>query len=258
MPIEALPPSLTYLKTARWEIVTGGLSDATVYRLIDNTTCYLKVSLKTARIPVSQERDRLLWLQGKIAVPQVLDYAETATHQFLLMSECKGLHPLNDDLEWDAPTRIRVLAQAVRDFHALDTTDCPYHVTFDEQIARAQHRIEQGNIYTSHWTAEEKARGTQALFDELLARKPTQADLVLTHGDFYPVNMCVNEGRQTITGFIDVGLLAVADRYTDLAPIANAIGWHLPHEWIPRFFEAHGAPIDANKLRFYQLLYKFS
>ncbi len=254
-----LPPQLDYLKGATWQKMENGLSEADVYRLLDDeTTRYLKVSLKTARIPVSQEKERLLWLQDKIAVPQVLDYAETDTHQFLLMSECTGLHPLHDNLTWDAATRIRVLAQAARDFHALDRSDCPYRVTFDEQIARVQYRIEHGTIYTSHWTDDERARGTASLFEELLTLKPTHADWVLTHGDFYPVNMCVDESTQQITGFIDVGLLAIADRYTDLAPIVNAIGWHLPDEWIARFFEAYGTALDADKLRFYHLLYKFS
>ena len=254
-----VPSAFRYLETATWQKMKSGLSDATVYRLIEgDTTRYLKISPKEARIPVAQEKDRLLWLQGKIAVPHVLDYAETGTHQFLLMSACTGLHPLHDDLMWDAPTRIKVLAQAGRDFHALDMNDCPYRVTFDEQIARAQYRIEHGTIYTSHWTADEKARGTASLFDELIALKPTQADWVVTHGDFYPVNMCADEITQEITGFIDVGLLAIADRYTDLAPIVNAIGWHLPSTWIAHFFEAYGIPLDADKLRFYQLLYKFN
>jgi aminoglycoside 3'-phosphotransferase-2 len=71
------------------------------------------------------------------------------------------------------------------------------------------------------------------------------------------MNIIAEPQSHALLGFIDVGGLAIADRYSDLAPIVSAIGWHLGKEGISRFFELYGISPDWDKLRFYQLLQEF-
>lgn len=243
--------------TAEWESVSEGESDARVYRLRDETVRYLKVSPITAHYPLKADALRLQWLAGKIAVPQLLHYEENDSHQYLLMSDCPGLHPLHDDLEWTVEERITLLANAAKDFHAIPLAGCPYRMTFDEQIARAKHNIENNLLREDIREKLFPGRSSEEIMAEIIALKPEEEDFVLTQGDMYPVNMRVDADSHTITGFIDVGAMSVADRYTDLAPIVNAIGWHHDKKWIARFFDLYGLPLNEEKLRFYQAIHLF-
>ncbi len=246
-----LPDSLRGLiGTAELHPVSEGESSAQVYRLLDDSVRYLKVSPQSAHFSLEEDALRLDWLAGKIPVPRNLHYTENDTHQFLLMSDCPGLHPLHDDLNWTVEERIQFLATAARDFHALPPEDCPYRMTFDQQIARARFNIE-------HHLLKHPRQDAEKMLEEAIALKPDKEDFVLTHGDMYPVNMRVDEAKHRITGFIDVAAMAVADRYTDLAAIVNAIGWHHDKVWIARFFDFYGIAPDEQKLRFYQALHPF-
>jgi len=253
-----LPDTLKQLiQSAQWQFVGEGESDATVYRLIDTETRYLKISSHSAQYTVKADYERLKWLSGKLPVPEIIHYTEDDIYQFLLLSECPGLHPLHDDLPWTVQTRMDVLVQSAKLFHTLSTENCPYHMSFDEQIALAEKNIDQGLVDVDDWDEENQGRTIEDLFAEFIALKPEKEDFVLTHGDLYPVNIRVDAESQQITGFIDVGAMAIADRYTDLAPLINAIGWHHEKQWVDTFFEQYGIQPDRDKLRFYQLFQKF-
>lgn len=253
-----LPTDLANLtKNAIWQHITEGESDAEVYRLSSETTRYLKVSSHSAQYPTKNDFLRLQWLNGKVATPEILHYAETHTHQYLLMSDCAGLHPLHDDLNWTTQTRIDVLIQAIQDFHAIPIDNCPYLLTFDEQIALARHNIDQDLVRQDLRDEDNIGRSIEDLFAEFVSLKPSQEDWVLTHGDMYPMNIRVDEQTKHITGFIDVGAMAIADRYTDLVPITNAIGWHHGEAWVDTFWKQYGLNPNADKVRFYQLFYEF-
>src|SRR5690606_11229546 len=111
--------------------------------------------------PAKNDFLRLQWLNGKVATPEILHYAETDTQQYLLMSDCAGLHPLHDDLNWTTQTRIDVLIKAVRDFHAIPIDDCPYRLSFDEQIAIARHNIEHNLMRQDMWDEDNIGRSIE-------------------------------------------------------------------------------------------------
>ena len=256
--IDNLPPKLAILtQNSTWEHITEGESDADVYRLTADTVRYLKISSHTAQYPAKNDYLRLKWLTGKIVTPQILHYQENDSYQYLLMSNCSGLHPLHDDLQWAAQTRLDVLINAVQTFHALPIDNCPYRMSFDEQITLAQYNIDNDRVRLDLWETENIGRSIDDVFAEFVSLRPQQEDWVLTHGDMYPINIRVDEGTQAITGFIDVGAMAIADRYTDLVCISNAIGWHHGKAWVDKFWAQLGIPLDKKKLRFYQLFREF-
>ncbi|GAB5492946.1 MAG: hypothetical protein Phog2KO_31610 [Phototrophicaceae bacterium] len=253
-----LPPDLIKLtKNATWEQVTEGESDADVYRLRADSVRYLKISSSKAQYPAKNDYLRLKWLTGKLPTPDILYYQEDKQYHYLLMSDCAGLHPLHDDLQWTAQTRLDVLLEAVQIFHALPIDDCPYRMGFDEQIALARHNIDYDLVRIDFWEEEHIGRDIEDLFAEFVALRPQQEDWVLTHGDMYPINIRVAKQSQKITGFIDVGAMAVADSYTDLVCLSNAIGWHHGSLWVDRFWTQLGSPINEKKLRFYKLFREF-
>lgn len=251
-----LPESLkTVIGAAQWVRVGEGESGAEVWRL--DGLGYLKLSTKTALYPVLDDKLRLDYLAGRIHAPKVLHYAENETHQFLLMSALEGLHPMHDDLAWTGEERISFLAQAMRRLHALPIAECPFRESIPEQLARAKSNIEKGEIRLDLLEPEYQGRDLWELYAELEAMRPSAEDWVVSHGDSYPMNIIAEPETKELLGFIDVGSVAIADRYTDFAPIANAIGWHLGKESISRFFELYGIAPDWEKLKFYQLLGEF-
>src|SRR5687767_10975177 len=108
----SLPESLKVaIGAVQWIRVGEGECGAEVWR---SPIGYLKLSTKTALYPVLDDKVRLDYLAGRIPAPKVLHYAESETHQFLLMSALEGLHPKHDNLAWTGEERISFLAQALR------------------------------------------------------------------------------------------------------------------------------------------------
>jgi aminoglycoside 3'-phosphotransferase II len=259
-PIIELPtPLQTLIADFDWQEIGEGESDAQVFRLQQaDVVRYLKISASDAQFPVQRDKARLDWLASRIPVPEALHYAESATQQFLLMTALDGLHPMHDDLNWSPQERVTFLAEAARRFHSLPVADCSFSARIDEQIEAARQNVESGLVRTDLFEPEWQNETPQSLFEKLLALKPENEDLVVTHGDLYPLNIRAYAADKTLSGYIDVGAMGVADRYTDLAVIVNAITWHLGTEWIEPFFRAYGVESpDTHKLQFYQLLNEF-
>ncbi len=94
------------------------------------------------------------------------------------------------------------------------------------------------------------------MFQELLATKPANEDLVFTHGDYCLPNIIINNGD--ISGFIDWGRGGIADRYQDLALAARSLAYNFDAEWIKLLFKEYGIEnIDYSKIEYYKLLDEF-
>ncbi|HEX2619173.1 MAG TPA: phosphotransferase, partial [Phototrophicaceae bacterium] len=90
--------------------------------------------------------------------------------------------------------------------------------------------------------------------------RPTDEDLVFTHGDYCTPNILINPETLTTTGLIDWGRAGIADRYQDLALAARSIDYNFGVDWIAPFFEAYGissSEVDETKVIFYKLLDEF-
>ena len=85
---------------------------------------------------------------------------------------------------------------------------------------------------------------------------PTDEDLVVCHGDYCPPNALLAAGR--VTGYVDLGELAVADRWRDIAIGGWSTGWNFGTEYEPLFYEAYGVEPDPGRIRFYRLLWSFA
>ena len=104
--------------------------------------------------------------------------------------------------------------------------------------------------------AKRLGRSARDLYSEVLRSRPTQEDLVFTHGDYCLPNVTI--AGDTVSGFVDWGRAGIADRYQDLALCARSIGANLGPEWVPALFGNYGLSIiDDQKLSFYELLDEF-
>ena len=100
----------------------------------------------------------------------------------------------------------------------------------------------------------------EAITFDWLVKHRLQEELVLTHGDLCLPNIFANENG--LTGFIDVGLAGVADKWVDIEKClwsmwANTTGFfggkQRPFDR-QLLFDALGMQPDEDKLRYYGLL----
>ena len=252
-----IPPSLKdHVQGYEWSPVTIGESRATVHRLFASSrpVLFLKSQRRDPLFGLAGEAARLRWLQGRAPVPRVVDFVEDEAHDYLLMSALPGEDAATTGL---APDHlVPLLAEALRELHAVDIDDCPFRHTVGDLIARARAVMASGQVDEGNFDSENLGRRPEGIFAEMLARKPESEEWVFTHGDFCLPNVMMHDGR--LSGFIDVGTAGIGDRYRDLALVGRSITRNLGDEWVGVFFEHYGlkAP-DQDKLRYYRLLDEF-
>ncbi len=89
----------------------------------ENGTVYVKRAAHLA-----DERDRTLWLSGRLPVPVVLGLFHGFGDDWLLTRAVSGV-PMNDrSLGWEASRVARRLGEILHEIHAVDASDCPYGV----------------------------------------------------------------------------------------------------------------------------------
>jgi kanamycin kinase len=75
---------------------------------------------------LEDERDRTVWLAGRVPAPEVLGLFHAFGDDWLLTRAVRGL-PLSDPkLGWEPSFVARRLGEILRDIHAVDATGCPY------------------------------------------------------------------------------------------------------------------------------------
>jgi aminoglycoside phosphotransferase len=215
----------------------AGHSGSLVFRLTapDHPVMYLKIRAVSEGGLIA-EKHRLEWLQGLLPVPSVLDFRKNGAHEFLLMSEIRGVPSYHHSLRHDIPSLMAQLASGLRMIHQLDIDRCPFHAPLHERLEAIRHR------------------GRDGFAEGLVASVPRFDDLVVCHGDYSMPNVIMQDGR--VSGFIDLGQVGVADRYVDLIAVRKTLRYNgFPAECFTLFIKAYGLDVvDEEKLRFYELL----
>ena len=227
---------------------TNGESGAMVIRAGD--THFIKSEPISPLSELPSEVDRLRWLhQTGLPCPEVVDAADHADRHWLLMTAVPG-RDLASTAVVAAEVAVQLVAEALRQLHALDPASCPFDHRASIRIADATARYAAG-LYDG----DDPANGPTD-HARLLTTKPTTEDLVVTHGDACFPNFMAEHGR--FTGFIDCGRLGVADRYQDLALACRSLERNYGAASIPAFLSAYGiTEPDEDKLAWYKLLDEF-
>ena len=78
---------------------------------------------------------------------------------------------------------------------------------------------------------------------------------MLCHGDYCLPNVLLDE-RGNLTGYVDLGDLAVGDRWWDLAVATWSVTWNLGPGWEEHFLRAYGVEPDPARIAYYRLMYE--
>ncbi len=239
-----------------WQRNLTGLSSSQVFHLKSEggENLYLKTALRFDS-ELAEEKQKLEWLAGKLPVPEVRLFVQTDDRDYLLISEVEGKGAHEDLWKEDVPRAIRLLAEGVQLIHGLPVADCPFDETLKAKIEQARRRMTLGLVDESDFDEARLGRTADDLFRELLATKPTNENLVFTHGDYCLPNIIFKDWQ--ISGFIDWTRAGISDSYQDIALLARSVEFNFGVEWLPFLFEALKLELDLEKVNFYTLLDEF-
>ena len=233
-----------------------GGSTASIFLVKDEQEqlCVLKGAVKTDESK-SLKHDFLVyeWLAGKVPVPAVHFFKEDDTIEWLCIEWIDGTTLAELPV---AEQRVRIYAQALRLLHEVPLDSHAPVYSLDARLNEVRIRIENGWVDSTDFEEEFSNYTTEQLWDELSKYKPTEADLVFTHGDYCPDNLILDDG--VVSAFIDMDWGGVADRYQDLALAIRSLKHESLDNLIPLFLHNYGLTyLDENKLLFYTLLDEF-
>lgn len=240
------------LGESEWQINTTGCSGSQVFRVRHG---YLKIVAREATVSLRAEKDRLVWLQGRLPVPEVYYYGADEQNEYLYMSEIVGTMACDQVFHDDMPELIDLLAEALHMVHAVDIAECPFDQRLPYRLALAQQGVVDGRIDENEFAARNGGMTPVALYERLVSTRPTEEDLVFTHGDFCLPNILIDRERHCISGFIDLEYAGVADRYRDLERACWSLGYNFERKWIPDLLKAYGIEeVEQEKMEYYAQL----
>ncbi len=239
-----------------WDVAWQYGPEAITYRL--SARCgeirFLKIAPPDAYPSLENEAERMRWAIDHLPVPPVLESGSNADVSWLVTTALSGSDAVDPRWTADPARLVRALAEGLRTFHEAPVDNCPFDFGLDSAIAHARKRLEAGQIQPArdfhpefeHLSAE------QAL--ELLARtRPELDQLAVCHGDYCLPNVLVQE--HVATGFVDLGELGLADRWSDLAVATWSVTWNLGPGYEELFLSAYGVEREDERIDFYRLLY---
>ncbi len=241
---------------SEWQINTTGRSGSQVFRVKHG---YLKIVAREAMISLRAEKDRLVWLQGRLPVPEVYYYGVDEQNEYLYMSEIVGTMACEPVFHDDMPELIALLAQALHMVHEVDIAECPFDQQLSYRLALAQQGVMDGRIDEREFAARYEELTPTVMYERLVSTRPAKEDLVFTHGDFCLPNILIDRERWRISGFIDLEYAGVADRYRDLERACWSLGYNFDRKWIPDLLKAYGIEeVEQEKMEYYAQLEEFN
>lgn len=257
--LEQLPAALREMIGDRpFTRSTTGLSGAGVLMFDD---CVLKVAPhdQTSR----REAQMMAWLQDKLPVPRVLHTAVENGKAYLLMSRLPGVMSCDERYMTRPHVLTGLLADGLKGLWQVDVRDCPCRFSLDDRLLLAEDNVRRGRCEVERVEPDTYGPGgfrdPAHLLQWLKEHRPP-VDPVLSHGDFCLPNLFLQDGR--VSGYLDLGFCAVADRYQDIAlcyrsllhNADGAYGATYPNVYPDRLFLELGMTPDWEKVRYYRLL----
>jgi kanamycin kinase len=239
----------------RWTAVSCYPRQITWRLQRDATVRYLKVGLDGDYPGLRAEAERLGWAATYLPVPKVIDVGAVGTVEWLVTAALAG-RPATDPALGEPPAVVVAWAEGLRAFHeATPVENCPFDFRLDASLDHVRRRVAARAIDPAEDFNDDHRhlRTTTAALRELQRRRPASEDLVVSHGDYCPPNALLRGGP--VIGYVDVGELAVADRWRDLAVATWSTTWNFGPGLEPLFLAAYGADADPDRQAFYRLLY---
>lgn len=212
-----------------WRNELGGLTFAT------DDGRFIKWGPRNPETSMRDEAERMRWAWTWIAVPEVLDQGEDATHEWLVTVALAGDSAVAPRWIADPATAVRAVGEGLRALHeALPVSECPWEWSVPRRVENARER---------------GIRVPDAL------RSPPPVDrLVVCHGDACVPNTILDDAGRW-TAHVDLAALGTADRWADIAVAAMSTEWNYGPGWADELIAAYGVEPDRERLAYYRDLW---
>ncbi len=260
-----VPPDSIRASYAEWQwtVAYEWPAKATTWRL-DRPSAdgarvrFLKV-VRAGQYPSAlDESARTQWASLFLPVPIVLDAGSGEDVDWLLTDALAGTDATRHRLLADPEHLVPILARGLAEFHArAPVAQCPFDFRVGAAIAHARERVRAGIAKHEDLHDEFRHLSIDAALAELERLRPPSEDLVVCHGDYCFPNVLLDDGG-SITGYVDLGELGVADRWWDVAVGAWSTTWNVGPGWEDLFYASYGIERDDDRITFYRLLYALS
>lgn len=165
---QKISPQLNKLiKKYRYIKDTEGMSPAKVYKLVgENENIYLKMTdsrYKGTTYDVEREKDIMIWLKGKLPVPEVLYFEQYGGWNFLLMSEIDGAMCLEEK-----PKKIvELYAECIKRFQSIDISDCPFNNNTDNRLTELDYLLDNNlaDVNCENWEEDTPFKEPRELYE---------------------------------------------------------------------------------------------
>ena len=202
-----------------WRNELGGQT----WRLGDR---YLKWSNDTAGIDLRREVVRLHWLERRHPVPRVLDEGRDSGGRWFLTSAIRAQSAVAERWRSDPEPAVRAIATGLLQLHSLPADDLP-----------------------TDWRSWATRAPTK------LGTRPVIHDAVIVHGDACAPNTLLDTDGLFIAN-VDLGDVALADRWADLSVASMSLEWNYGPGWEPCFFDTYGIKPDPPRIKYYRALWE--
>jgi kanamycin kinase len=230
--------------------------DAVTFEVGDGPErCFVKWAPAGSPLDLAAEAARMTWAVAYTPVPRVLGQGADGEGSWLVTAALPGQSAVSPRWLADPRTAVIAIGEGLRAMHdALPAADCPFSWMAEERIADADRAAAAGRLDTSDWAPEHLELGIEAVLAQ--ARNiPAAGKLVVCHGDACaPNTLITGDGRWS--GHVDLGDLGVADRWADLAIATWSTGWNYGPGWDQLLLDAYGIKSDAQRTRYYRLLWE--
>jgi kanamycin kinase len=193
----------------RWEKAYEWVDGRPTFRLTAESgeVRYLKVH--PAGTGISDEATRLRWAAQWVRVPRLIEYGSDGFRDWLMTAELSGVDASRHPWRQADPARLaKAVGEALRAFHdAIPVDECPF------------------------WFPG--------------ADTEPGADLVVCHGDYCLPNVFLSDTEPT--GYLDLGAVAVGDRWLDLAIGLRSLEHNLGTGLQDDYLTGYGLALDEAK-----------
>ncbi len=216
--------------------------------------CFVKWAPAGSPLDLAAEAARMTWAVAYTPVPRVLGLGADSAGSWLVTAALPGHNAVSRSWLADPRTAVTAIGEGLRAMHdALPVTGCPFSWMAPDRVAAAQRAAAAGRLDSSDWAPEHRELGLEGAITQVQVIPPADK-LVVCHGDACaPNTLIADSGRRS--GHVDLGDLGVADRWADLAVATWSAGWNYGPGWEQVLLDAYGIKPDAERTRYYRLLW---
>ncbi|HEY0934742.1 MAG TPA: aminoglycoside 3'-phosphotransferase [Trebonia sp.] len=219
--------------------------------------CFIKWAPPGSGLDLPGEAVRLAWARQFHPVPEPLDGGQDDAGSWLVTAAQPGDNAVSARWKAEPAAAVTAIGEGLRALHEnLPPTGCPFSWRAGLRLDGARERAAAGRLDPAAWHARHQPLTVAAALEQA-AEIPPVDRLVVCHGDACAPNTLLSaDGRWS--AHVDLGLLGTADRWADLAVATWSVGWNYGPGWEGLLLSAYGVRPDAERSRYYRLLWDLS